>query len=76
MTTEQKIDKILSDVNVQNVQLAKFIAHQEQHRKEIDGHDLKIDKLQSAKDNIWGIVIAVPIFISAIGLIISIYIRH
>lgn len=73
MNTDAKIDHIYKSINEQNVQLAKFITHQEQHRKEIDANTAKIDKLTSFKDSLWGIVISVPVIISAIGLLIHIY---
>lgn len=77
MNTEQKIDKILETVNAQNVQIATFITHQKQHRKEIDSNTNDIKKLTGLKDRLLGIIITVSGGISIIiGIVGIIYNKH
>lgn len=76
MNQEQKIDSIYKIVNEQNVQLAKFMAHQEQHRKEIDANTKRIDNLIEIKNRAIGVVITISAAVSFIGIIIGIIIKH
>ncbi len=73
MNTEQKIDKILETVNAQNVQIATFITHQKQQRKEIDEHSKHIDKLIEIKDKMLGVVITVSVCISGVVSLVTIF---
>lgn len=75
MNTEQKIDAIHKMVNEQNVNMAKFIAYQEQHRKEIDVNTKKIETLTTLKDKFLGIIIAISGGISIIIGVVGFFIK-
>lgn len=51
MTDQKKIDEVHSGVQDIKIELAKFLVHQEQHRKEID--DLKADSKKMVANQNW-----------------------
>ena len=54
-TLEQKIDEIHAGVQQIKIDYARIIVHQEQQRKELDGHDESIKDLVALKNKGIGI---------------------
>lgn len=67
MTTDQKIDSIYSKINEQGINLARFLVLLEQHRKEIDDHDKKLESLESYRNKAIGAGAIIGVLATSLG---------
>ncbi len=76
MTAEDRIREIHKGVQDIRENMAKAIVHQEQHRKELDGHSDRLDNLDARKNKADGIIATIGIFFGALAAWIVQHLLH